>query len=124
MSGATLQRFRRLLGLRECGLTTAQQLRPELRSASEEENNKATTNGDGAYLISPHAALEALICDPRRQNQFIERGLRGVDGRAVAAALLFVGQTKASSLHSSAVQDVHFCFGLDKGGQESSCTPV
>jgi len=47
-----------------------------------------------------------------------------VDGRAVAATLLFVGQTKARALRSSAVQDVHICFGLDEGGQESSCKAV
>jgi len=71
VSGATLQRYCRLLGLRDCGLATAQQLPAELRSASDEENNEATKNGEGAYLISPHAALKALICDLRRQNQFI-----------------------------------------------------
>jgi len=124
VSKATFQRFRRLLGPRECGLATAQQLRAELRSASEEENNKATTNGDGVYLISPRAAVEVLIFYLRRKNQFIERGLRGADVRAVAATLPFVGQTSASALHSSAVQDVHICFGLDKGGLISSCKAV
>jgi len=98
VSGATVQRFRRLLGPRECGFATAQQLQAELRSASEEENNKAITNGDGAYLIGPRAAVEALIFYLRRQYQFVERGLRGADGRAVADILPFVGQTNASSL--------------------------
>ena len=34
VSGATLQRFRRLLGPRACGFVTAQQLRAELRDES------------------------------------------------------------------------------------------
>jgi len=122
--GATFQRFRRLLGPRECRLATAQQLRAGLRSASEKEKKKATRNGDEVYLISRRAAVEALIFDLHRQNQFIERGLRGADGRAVAATLPFVLQTSASALRSSAVKDVHICFGLDKGGSTSSCKAV
>jgi len=63
-SAATFQRFRLFLGP-QSGLASPLALREDLGKAAAEERNRATSNGDGAYLVSPRAALEAAIWDLR-----------------------------------------------------------
>ena len=123
ISAATFQRFRMLLGPK-CGLASPLALRKDLMRAAVEESNQATTNGQGAFLVSPRAALEALIFNLRRQGQFLERAVRGADGRELVASRAFEGQKTASIPPASCVKDVHICFGLDKGGLISSCKAV
>jgi len=124
ISCATFQRFRLQLGPPACGLASPQRLCEEVRLAEGEERNLATTNEDGAYLVSPRAALEEVVFYLRRQGQFIERAVPGADGRLTVATLPFEGQTSASALHDNNVRDVQICFGLDKGGLKSSCNAV
>jgi len=99
-------------------------LRNDLKKAATEDRNRTTSDGAGAYLVIPRAAVEALIFYLRRQDQFVERALRGADGLEMVATLLFDGQVSAGCPPSSAIHDVHICFGLDKGGLISSCKAV
>jgi len=64
ISAASFQRFRLFLGP-QSGLASPLALREELGKAAAEEHTRATSNGDGAYLVSPRAALEAAIWDLR-----------------------------------------------------------
>jgi len=123
ISAATFQRFRMLLGPK-CALASPLKLRTDLMMAAVEKRNQVTTNGQRAFLVSPRAALEALIFDLRRKGQFLERAVRGAGGRELVASHAFEGRTTASIPPASCVKDVHICFGLDKGGLISSFKAV
>jgi len=123
ISAAAFQRFRVLLGPKY-GVASPLALRTDLRRAAVEEHNQASTNGQGAFLVSPSAALEALVFNLRRQGQFLERAIRGADGPELVASRVCEGQTPASIPPASFVKDVHICSGLDKGGLISSCNEV
>ena len=109
ISAATFQRFRMLLGPK-CGLESPLKLRTDLMMAAVEKRNQVTAKGQRAFLVSPHAALEALIFDLRRQGQFLERTVRGTGGRELVASHAFAGRTTASIPPASCVKDVHICF--------------
>jgi len=119
ISAATFQRFRMLLGTK-CGRASPLELRMDLMRAAVEEHNQATAKGQGTLLFSQRAALEALIFDLRRQGQFLERAVRGANGRELVASRAFEGQKTATIPPASCVTDVHIIFGLDKGGLISS----
>jgi len=123
ISAATFERLGLFLGP-GCGLASPMALRNYLKRAATEDRNHTKSDGAGAYLVSPRAAVEALIVYLRRQAQFVERALREADGRELVATLPFYGQVSAGFPPSSAVHDVHISFGLYKGDLISSCTAV
>jgi len=116
---ATFQRFRMLLGTK-CGRESPLELRTDLMRAEVEKRSQGTTKGHGALLVSQRAALEALIIDLPRQGQFLERAVRGANGRELVASRSFEGQKTATIPPASCVTNVHIIFGLDKGGLISS----
>jgi len=123
ISAATFQRFRLFLGP-GCGLASSMALRNDMNRAATEDRNRTTGEGAGAYVVSLRAAFQALIFYLRRQDQFVERALRGDDGREMVATLPFDGQVSAGCPPSSAIHDVHICFGFDNSGLLSSCKAV
>ena len=123
ISAATFGRFSLFLGP-GCGLASPMALRNDLKRAASEDRNHTTSDGAGVHLVCPRAAVEALIFRLRRQAQFVERALRGADGRELVATLPYDGQVSAGCPPSSAIHDVHISFGLDKGGLINSCRAV
>jgi len=123
ISAATFQRFRLFMGP-GCGLASPMALRKDLNRAATEDRNRTASDGAGAYLVSLRAAVEALMFYLWRQHQFVERVLRGADGREMVATLPFDGQVSAGFSPSSAIHDVHICLRLDNGGLLSSCKAV
>jgi len=67
ISAATFQRFRMILGP-DCGVASPLTLRTDIKRAAAGARNQATSNGQGAYLVSPRAAEEAPISDLRQQE--------------------------------------------------------
>jgi len=123
ISGALFQRVRLLLGP-TAGLAIRERLRADRTLAAAEPQNAAGVNGGGAHLLSPRAALQAMLDHAEATGQFLERLLRGADGRQIEANETFDGQDSAAALPLPGVRDVQICFGLDKGGLHSTCKAV
>lgn len=121
MSRTLWQRVRLLMGGRASGLASRELLRRDLRTAQAEARNLVMSDGQGAFLVTPRAAVRGLLDDLLAVGQFFERLLRGPDGEEIDAISEFVGQEKPGDLPDPSVHDVQLCFGLDKGGQLSSC---
>lgn len=124
ISGALWQRVRLFLGGPASGLASRESLRADLLRAQVLPQNQVTTNGQGAFLVSLRAAVQGMIDDLASRGEFIERALRGADGKEISAVSPFTGQGVPSALHEPTVRDVQLTFGLDKGGTISSCKAV
>jgi len=120
VSGALFQKLRRLSGP-AAGLASRERLRADRALAEAEEPHVAGTNGGGAYLLSPSVALQATFDHAVFKKQFLERLVRGADGREIQATTSFSGQESPAALPPPGVSDVQICFGLDKGGLRSTC---
>lgn len=101
ISQALWARFRRLLGGSASRLSSREVLRADLRAAAAEPRNRVTSSETGVWLVSVRAAFQALVDDLVARGDFIERSVAGVDGGEVLAI-----------------------FGLDKGGDTSTCKAV
>ena len=123
VSGALFQKLRLLLGP-AAGLASRERLRADRALAEAEEHHVAGTNGGGAYLLSPRAALQATFDYAVSKERFLERLVRGADGREIQATTSFSGQDSPAALPPPGVSDVQICFGLDKGGLHSTCKAV
>jgi len=120
VSGALFQKLRLLLGPAP-GRASRESLRADRALAEAEEPHVAGTNGGGAYLLSPRAAPQATFDHAVSKKQFLERLVRGADGREIQTSTLFSGQDSPAALPPPGVSDVQICFGLDKGGLRSTC---
>jgi len=123
-SGSLWRQFGRLLGTPGVGLATTQSLRADPRAAKEETRNAATTNGEGAFLVAPLVALQAMVDDLCERNQFIERFERGFGGAEIPATSPFLGKASPTDTRSADVKSVQNCYGLDKGGVLSSTKAI
>jgi len=123
VSGALFQKLRLLLWP-AAGLASRERLRADRALAEAEEPHVAGTNGGGAYLLSPRAALQATFDHAVSKKQFLERLLRGADGREIQVTTSFSWEDSPATLPPPGVPDVQICFGLDKGGVRSTCKAV
>jgi len=119
VSGEIFQRVRLLLRP-AAGSASRERLRADRALAAAELQHAAGVNGGGSHPLSPRAALWALFDHAVATGQFLERLLRGGDGREIEATETFDGQDHAAAQPSPGVRDVLFCFGLDKGGLHST----
>jgi len=124
VSGCLWRQFRLLLGPMGAGLATSQTLRADRRAAEAELRNSATTNGEGAFLVAPRVALQSMIDDLVAMEQFVERFERGADGADIATASPFLGHPSPTEMRAADVRCVQVCFGLDKGGAQSTTKVV
>jgi len=124
VSGSLWRRFRLLLCTPGVGLATTQSLLADLRATKEGPRNPATTNGAGAFLVSPRVALQAMVDHLYESNQFIERFERGSGGAESLATSLFLGQASPTDARRADVKSVQIRFGLDKGGLLSSSKAI
>jgi len=124
VSGSLWRRFRLLLGPIGADLATGQTLRADRRAAEAELRNAATTNGEGAFLVAPRVALQSMIDDLVATEQFVERFERGADGADIATASPFLGHPSPTEMRAADVRCVQVCFGLDKGGAQSTTKAV
>lgn len=118
------QRVRLFLGGPASGLASREVLRRDLGEAQAEERNQVTSDGAGAFLVTPRAAVQGLIGDLLASGEFLERATRGRDGKEIEAVSAFEGQDCPGAVPDPKVRDVQLCFGLDKGGQLSSCKAI
>jgi len=72
ISGVTWRRIRAFLGGRDSGLASLSALRADQVSFSLEAQNQVKTCDEGAYLVSPRAAIQALIDDLVERKEFLE----------------------------------------------------
>jgi len=61
ISGVTWSRFRALFALAVSGMATGQTLRAATAVASADPANAVSTTGDGTFLMSPTAAVQAMV---------------------------------------------------------------
>ncbi|OSX80030.1 hypothetical protein BU14_0065s0035 [Porphyra umbilicalis] len=121
ISGVTWRRIRAFLGGRDSGLASLSALRADQVSFSLEAQNQVKTCDEGAYLVSPRAAIQALIDDLVERKEFLDSTTPAGPGRATAAA-------EASDRSQSPSADsvglvgppVQLHFGMDKGGRTST----
>ncbi|OSX73436.1 hypothetical protein BU14_0348s0013 [Porphyra umbilicalis] len=105
VSAALFHKLRLLLGPAAC-LASREPLRADRALAETEEPHFAGTNGGGAYLFSPRAALQATFDHALSKKQFLERLVRGEDGREIQATTSFSGQDSPAALPPPGVSDV------------------
>lgn len=74
--------------------------------------------------MTPRAAVQGLIGDLHSSGEFLELATRGRDGTEIEAVSAFEGQDSPGAVPDPKVRDVQLCFGLDKGGQISSCKAI
>jgi len=120
VSGSLWRRFRPLLGPTGAGLATSQTLWADRRSAEAELRNAATTNGEGAFLVAPCVAMQSMIDDLVATEQFVARFEREADGADIATTSPFLGHPSPTEMRAADVRCVQVCFGLDKGGAQST----
>jgi len=104
ISGVTLTRIRAFLGGATSGLASREALRRDSDLAAGEERNRVTTSAAGAFLVSPRAAVQALLDDIVRSERFLEcpvseewRSSRGREPAPGVAAADGSGNTAAAS---------------------------
>jgi len=104
ISGVTLKRIRAFLGGATSGLASREALRRDSDLAAGEERNRVTTSAAGAFLVSPRAAVQALLDDIVRSEGFLEcpvseewRSSRGREPAPGVAAADGSGNTAAAS---------------------------
>jgi len=104
ISGVTWTRIRAFLGGASSGLASREALRRDTDLAAGEERNRVTTSAAGAFLLSPRAAVQALLDDIVRSERFLEcpvseewRSSRGREPTAVVAAADASGNTAAAA---------------------------
>eukprot|EP00170_Pyropia_yezoensis_P001344 contig_5934_g1348 len=115
------QRVRLFMGGATSGLEIREVLRRDLAEAQAEKRNQVISDGAGAFLVTPRAAVQGLIDDLLAGGDFLERATRGPDGKEIKAVSAFEGQDSPGAVPDPNVRDVQLCFGLDKGGLLSSC---
>eukprot|EP00170_Pyropia_yezoensis_P001213 contig_5394_g1217 len=98
MSRTLWQRVRSLLGGPASGLASRELLRLDLRTAQAEARNLVMSDGQGAFLVTPRAAVQGLLDDLLAVGQFLERPLRGPDGKEINAVSEFGDQEKPGDL--------------------------
>eukprot|EP00170_Pyropia_yezoensis_P001341 contig_5933_g1345 len=115
------QRVRLSMGGATSGLASREVLRRDLAEAQAEERNQVMSDGAGAFLVTPRAAVQGLIDDLQAGGDFLERATRGPDGKEIKAVSALEGQHSPGAVPDPKVRDVQLCFGLDNGGLLSSC---
>ncbi|KAK1865505.1 hypothetical protein I4F81_008036 [Pyropia yezoensis] len=86
------QRVRLFMGGATSGLASREVLRRDLAEARAEERNQVMSDGAGAFLVTPRAAVQGLIDDMLAGGDFLERATRGPDGKEIKAVSAFEGQ--------------------------------
>jgi len=83
ISGVTWSRFRAFLAPAVSGMATVQTLRAASAVASAEPANAVSTTGDGTFLLSPRAAVQAMVDNLVANEEFLERPSRDPAGPSV-----------------------------------------
>jgi len=115
VSGLLWRRCRLLLGAPGVGLAANQSLRADLRAAKEDPRNAATTQCEGAFLVAPWMALQAMVGDFCESNQFIERFERGSGGAEIPATSFFFGKASPTNVRRADVKSVQIVWRLRRG---------
>jgi len=124
LSRSQWSQVRHALGGKASGLVSREVVRKKARTMAGEASRQVTTDDGGARLVSARAALQCLVADLIRVGLFVERHVRGADGRPVPHTKMFTPQPGPYKQHDDATADVHVCVGMDKGDKTSTCKLV